>query len=172
MILIQRDAAVTSQRRQQCVLDFAAGQIFRVQDSPSRVTTLAAQRKAALILRETHAPIHELTHAGGTVSHELFHGAAVTQAGASYQRVTHVQVGGIFITHHCGNAALCVVGARCYALFLGYQRDRAVLGRFEGKAQSSNAAAHHQHIHFLGFHESTRSTACHNSLSPSSITTR
>src|ERR1700682_4107163 len=65
----------------------------------------------------------------------------VAESSARVERVAHMQRKRIFIARHARDAALRPGGVRVRAFAFRDHRDRAVPGRFQSEAKSSNAAA-------------------------------
>src|SRR6266511_1998879 len=102
-----------------------------------------------LTLIELQTELYELADAFRTFGHNCTHNHLVTQAGASFERIAHMQLERIFIARHTGDPALRPGGICVGAFAFRYNSYRSVLRRFQCKTQAGDTAANHHEIVFL-----------------------
>src|SRR5581483_4438861 len=124
-----------------------------MQDAALRVTAFLAEIKLAmsgnLAFIELQTDLLQFANALRTFGHNGAHDRLVTQAGAGFKRISHMQLERIFIARHAGDPALRPRCVRVGAFAFRYHSHRPVLCRFQCKTQAGDTAADHHEIVFL-----------------------
>ena len=149
MVLVDVDVVVAFDAFHQGALDLVTGQIVVVQDAVLAVPALAVQIvPSRRVLVELGPPLDQLFDDRRGARDDLLDGRRVADAGPADHRVADVFLERVGFVHDRGDAALRIVGVALAQLALGDDRDPAVFGRFQRKAQSGDAAADNQKIRF------------------------
>ena len=149
MVLVDVDVVVAFDAFHQGALDLVTGQVVVVQDAVLAVPALAVQIvPSRRVLVELGPPLDQLFDDRRGARDDLLDGRRVADAGPADHRVADVFLERVGLVHDRGDAALRIVGVALAQLALGDDRDPAVFGRFQRKAQSGDAAADNQKIRF------------------------
>src|SRR5439155_12879541 len=141
---------LSAQLAQKRIFDLFPCYISYVQDPALGMTALFAKVKLAmsgnLTFIELQTEFYQFANPLRTFHDNRAHDRLVTQAGARFKRIAHVQLKRIFITRHTSNPALRP-GSICVRAFaFRYNRDGPVLCRFQCKTQARDTAADHHEI--------------------------
>src|SRR5439155_11985322 len=144
---------LSAQLAQKRIFDLFPCYISYVQDPALGMTALFAKVKLAmsgnLTFIELQTEFYQFANPLRTFGDDRAHDRLVTQAGARFKRIAHVQLKRIFITRHTRNPALRP-GSICVRTFaFRYNRDGPVLCRFQCKTQAGDTAADHDEIVLL-----------------------
>src|SRR5262249_54933261 len=108
---------------------------------------LAMSRNLTLI--ELQTEFYKFADALWTLGYNCAHDRVVTQAGAGFERVAHVQLKRIFIAGHAGDSTLRPGSVCVGALALCDSSNRPVLCDFQCKTQAGDTAADYHEIVIL-----------------------
>ena len=84
-------------------------------------------------LIEMQTEFHQLANPRRAFRHNRAHGRFVAKPGARFERVANMQLEGIFVARHAGDAALRPGGIRIGPFAFRDHRDRAVLRRLQAQ---------------------------------------
>src|SRR5438132_1112847 len=117
------------------------------------MTALFAKVKLAmsgnLTFIELQTEFHQFANPLWTFGDNRAHDRFVTQAGARFERIAHVQLERIFIARHAGDTTLRPGSVCIGALAFCDYNDRPMLCRFQCKTQAGDTAADHDEIVLL-----------------------
>lgn len=149
VVLEDVDVAVGgADRRHERPHDLRPRGVRRVHDPPVRVPSLARQVEGAVgaIAREGGAHRGELEHAVGSLAAHHLHSMRAVEEGARDRRVVRVGLPRVVVVENSADPALGVDGAALLEGALGDKGHTAVLGRFDGEGEASDARAEDDEI--------------------------
>src|SRR4029079_3913624 len=131
--------------------DRSPGRIAGMQNAADAVSPLEAKRQpAVLIAVEVRAPVNEFAHIARSFFNEDPHRALVAETRAGLERVVSMTIGTVIGAECGGYATLRIPGVAFSRVGFGEDDDAADRRERDGRAQSSDPAAHDDVVTDLG----------------------
>ena len=140
LVFLEFDIGMVGDSLQETALDFGTGVVFMVQDAEFAVPSFAVEVEAsATVLVEVDAVLHKLLDTFGSFANGHLHHFAVADAVAGDEGVLDMFVETVVIVHHGGDSPLGIFGGAFGGVGLGEDAHLAVVGDFQGIAQTRYA---------------------------------